>query len=55
MSDGYDTGDPAVLSGALAELRRRARRVVWLNPLCNRPGYAPISQGMTDARPLAVV
>ena len=40
MSDGYDTGEPALLSDALAQLRRRARRIVWLNPLCNRPGYA---------------
>ena len=51
MSDGYDTGDPACLSDALRRLRRRARRVVWLNPLCNRPGYAPISQGMQAALP----
>ena len=51
MSDGYDTGDPALLSAALAELRRRARRIVWLNPLCARPGYAPISQGMEAALP----
>jgi uncharacterized protein len=51
MSDGYDTGDPARLSDALAQLRRRARRVVWFNPLCNRPGFAPISQGMQAALP----
>lgn len=51
MSDGYDTGDPEKLSGALAELRRRARRIVWLNPLCSRPDYAPISQGMEAALP----
>ena len=51
MSDGYDTGDPALLSAALAELRRRARRIVWLNPLCARPGHAPISQGMQAALP----
>jgi len=51
MSDGYDTGEPEKLSDALAQLRRRARRVVWLNPLCNRPGYAPISQGMQAAMP----
>jgi uncharacterized protein with von Willebrand factor type A (vWA) domain len=51
MSDGYDTGEPAVLSDALAQLRRRARRIVWLNPLCNRPGYAPVSQGMQAALP----
>jgi uncharacterized protein with von Willebrand factor type A (vWA) domain len=51
MSDGYDTGEPNRLSEALAELRRRARRIIWLNPLCNRPDYAPISQGMQAALP----
>ncbi len=51
LSDGYDTGEPQVLSDALAALRKRARRIVWLNPLCNRPGYAPISQGMVAAMP----
>ena len=51
VSDGYDTGEPGVLSDALAHLRRRARRIVWLNPLCNRPGYAPICQGMQAAMP----
>jgi uncharacterized protein with von Willebrand factor type A (vWA) domain len=51
MSDGYDTGEPQKLSEALAELRRRARRIVWVNPLCNRPGYAPVSQGMQAALP----
>lgn len=51
LSDGYDTGEPAALSGALMQLRRRARRVVWLNPLSNQPGYAPISQGMQAALP----
>jgi uncharacterized protein with von Willebrand factor type A (vWA) domain len=51
LSDGYDTGDPERLSEALAQLRRRARRIVWLNPLCNAPGYAPISQGMQAALP----
>ena len=51
LSDGYDTGEPAALSGALAQLRRRARRIVWLNPLCNQAGYAPVSQGMQAALP----
>lgn len=51
LSDGYDTGDPEHLSDALRALRRRARRVVWLNPLCSRPGYAPICQGMQAALP----
>jgi uncharacterized protein with von Willebrand factor type A (vWA) domain len=51
LSDGYDTGEPTQLSDALVQLRRRARRIVWLNPLCSRPGYAPICQGMLAALP----
>ena len=51
LSDGYDTGEPDQLSDALAQLRRRARRIVWFNPLCSRPGYAPICQGMQAAMP----
>jgi uncharacterized protein with von Willebrand factor type A (vWA) domain len=51
LSDGYDTGEPQQLSDALAQLRRRARRLVWINPLSNRPGYAPTCQGMQAAMP----
>jgi uncharacterized protein with von Willebrand factor type A (vWA) domain len=51
VSDGYDTGEPERLAAALVRLRRRARRVVWLNPLSKRPGYAPICQGMQAAMP----
>jgi uncharacterized protein with von Willebrand factor type A (vWA) domain len=51
MSDGYDTGETQALADALARLRRRARRVVWLNPLGSRPGWAPVSQGMQAALP----
>ena len=41
VSDGYDTGEPELLASALATLRRRARRLVWLNPLLGRPGFRP--------------
>jgi uncharacterized protein with von Willebrand factor type A (vWA) domain len=51
VSDGYDTGEPAELGEALAALRRRARRVVWLNPLMGQPGYSPESRGMKAAMP----
>ena len=51
VSDGFDAGEPALLSGALAALRRRARRVVWLNPLLDEPGYRPESRGMQAALP----
>jgi uncharacterized protein with von Willebrand factor type A (vWA) domain len=51
MSDGYDTGEPERLAQALIQLRRRARRIVWLNPLSNHPGYVPTCQGMQAALP----
>ncbi len=51
VSDGYDTGDTAQLADALGTLRRRARRVVWLNPLLNRPDYTPVARGMRAAMP----
>jgi uncharacterized protein with von Willebrand factor type A (vWA) domain len=40
-----------VLSGALAALRRRARRIVWINPLAVRPGWTPEARGMQAALP----
>ena len=51
VSDGYDTGEPEVLAEALAALRRRSRRMVWLNPLLNQPGFSPESRGMQAAMP----
>ena len=32
VSDGFDSDDTASLARELAELRRRARRLLWLNP-----------------------
>lgn len=51
FSDGYDTGEPEVLAQAMAALARRARRVVWLNPLAGQPGWAPLAQGLQAALP----
>ena len=51
VSDGYDTGEPELLAQALATLRRRARRIVWLNPLFKQPGFTPESRGMQAAMP----
>ena len=42
------TGAPA---GALGALRRRARRIVWLNPLLAGPDFSPESRGMQAALP----
>ncbi|MEA3180204.1 MAG: hypothetical protein QOI59_3727 [Gammaproteobacteria bacterium] len=51
VSDGYDTGDPQTLAHVLQRLRRRARRIVWLNPLAGRSDYRPIASGMQAALP----
>ncbi|HEY6174792.1 MAG TPA: VWA domain-containing protein, partial [Kofleriaceae bacterium] len=49
ISDGWDTGDPARLAAEMRRLARRAHRVVWLNPLLGRAGYAPEVRGMAAA------
>lgn len=51
VSDGYDTGEPELLGSALVALRRRARRIIWLNPLLNRPDFSPESRAMQTALP----
>ncbi|CCD83946.1 Carbon monoxide dehydrogenase, coxE accessory protein [Bradyrhizobium sp. ORS 285] len=51
VSDGYDTGDPALLGREMAQLRRRCRRIVWLNPMLGWDGYAPEARGIKAALP----
>lgn len=45
VSDGLDTGEPAQLDAELGWLRRRCRRLLWLNPLLRYEGYAPLARG----------
>jgi uncharacterized protein len=49
ISDGWETGDPAALGVEMRRLAERAHRVVWLNPLLGRAGYAPVVRGMAEA------
>ena len=51
VSDGYDTGPPEQLAREMAALRRRARRIVWLNPMLGWRGYEPVARGMAAALP----
>jgi uncharacterized protein with von Willebrand factor type A (vWA) domain len=51
LSDGYDTGPPELLASAMRELRRRCKRIVWLNPLTGRDGFEPSARGMQAALP----
>jgi uncharacterized protein with von Willebrand factor type A (vWA) domain len=49
ISDGWDTGEPARLAAEMRRLAERAHRIVWLNPLAGRAGYAPEARGMAAA------
>lgn len=51
MSDGYCSSDPKALGDVLARIRRKARRIVWLNPLKGWRDYQPIAAAMQAAQP----
>lgn len=51
ISDGWDTGDPEILAVEMARLARSVHRVIWLNPLAGRAGYAPETRGMRTVLP----
>jgi uncharacterized protein with von Willebrand factor type A (vWA) domain len=51
VSDGYETGDAALLGREMAALAKRCRRIVWLNPMLAWPGYAPEAAGIKAALP----
>ena len=52
LSDGWDTGEPELLANEMLALKRRAGRVIWLNPLLGNPSYEPLTRGMAAALPL---
>ena len=51
VSDGYDTGAPEQLGEEMRRLRRRCRRIIWLNPLIGWRDYSPQARGMQAALP----
>ncbi len=51
LSDGLDTGKPAVLAAELKKIQLRTRQLIWLNPLKGMKGYQPIQRGMRAALP----
>lgn len=51
VSDGYETGDAALLGREMEQLGRRCRRIVWLNPMMGWENYAPEAAGIKAALP----
>ena len=51
VSDGYDTGEPEELGEEMRRLRRRCRKIIWLNPLIGWRDYTPQARGMQAALP----
>jgi uncharacterized protein with von Willebrand factor type A (vWA) domain len=51
LSDGWDTGDVDELAQELLRIKRRAARLIWLNPLLGNPSYEPLTRGMATALP----
>lgn len=51
LSDGWETGEPDMLAAELSAIKRRVRRLIWLNPLLGMEDYQPITLGMSTALP----
>jgi uncharacterized protein with von Willebrand factor type A (vWA) domain len=50
-SDGWDSEPPEQLAVAMARLRRRAHRLIWINPRVSAPGFEPLVGTMAAALP----
>jgi uncharacterized protein len=50
-SDGWDSDPPDVLERALTRVRRRAHKLVWLNPRAAHPDFQPLAASMAAALP----
>jgi len=51
LSDGYDVGPNEEMAAELKRLKRRAKRLVWLNPLLGWRDYEPVTDAMKTAMP----
>jgi len=51
ISDGWERGDPALVSREMGRLRRLAYSIVWVNPRAAAAEFAPHAGGMAAALP----
>jgi uncharacterized protein with von Willebrand factor type A (vWA) domain len=51
FSDGWDRGETILLDLEMRNLKRLAKRLIWLNPLLGSQNYQPSCKGMSTALP----
>ena len=51
LSDGWDTGEPAMLAEQLRLISHRVKELIWLNPLLGLEEYKPATRGIIAALP----
>jgi uncharacterized protein with von Willebrand factor type A (vWA) domain len=51
ISDGWDRGDVSLLERQMQDLKRRCKKLIWLNPLLASENYEPLCKGMQAALP----
>lgn len=51
LSDGWDLGSKQMLRNEMSTISKRARRVIWLNPLARDPDVQSLCGGMRTALP----
>ena len=49
ISDGWDRGDVSLLEKEMQDIKRRAKKIIWLNPLLASENYEPLCKGMQAA------
>lgn len=51
LSDGFDTDSPEDLARELMLMKKKARKLIWLNPMIGREGYDSDQPSMRPAKP----
>ena len=51
ISDGWESGDAALLGEQMVRLSRLAHRIIWVNPRKQQADYQPLVAGMVAALP----
>ena len=51
LSDGWDTGNPDLLTQSMKAIQQKCKKVIWLNPLSGNASYSAEVTGLKAAMP----